>query len=598
MSAYSNPTFHVRFDCAVHASRKPVREMVGFLKGLGFDAVGCSAWEVALQEGVNNAILHCQKCCNAHRQALVLEAVAQSDYVEVVLHDHTQGFVWPKASELPAEQRESGRGVYMIQHLVDYSDYLRGTQSNRLILRKNRPRAQAFELGEKTTEELTGYYQQKLDEADKALLDMHQELSSCYESLSAIFKFGADLGKLDGIRNFTDRLLSQLITIMEADCYIIRTIDSTRTFMVTYSRSSTEFNLPPIKWGVDGGSQLLESRAITNRKDILLDTRGDSLDPDDPLNVFKANCILVHPIQVGEELIGVLSVGASHAKEPFTSFQTNVMHTFADFLALQLIIDSGQEERIEFGRISKELDIARDIQNSLLPHDSSDFDGFSLAGECISSSNISGDFFDVIPLGRNRQKVLLVIADVMGKGVPASIFAAIFRSLVRASVELFERPAELMQKLHRVMYDDLSGVDMFITAQLAFCDLEKRVMRVSNAGHCPLLLSHTGTLLPSDHVAPDGYPLGVFKHPEVDEIELNIPKGCRMLMYTDGLVETSEEMIGKESAGQKRLSQWFEDTRNSEQKAAAFRTSLKRLLKASNENQLRDDQTFILLVEN
>ena len=71
-----------------------------------------------------------------------------------------------------------------------------------------------------------------------------------------------------------------------------------------------------------------------------------------------------------------------------------------------------------------------------------------------------------------------------------------------------------------------------------------------------------------------------------------------MLMYTDGLVETSEEMIGKESAGQKRLSQWFEDTRNSEQKAAAFRTSLKRLLKASNENQLRDDQTFILLVEN
>jgi hypothetical protein len=233
-------------------------------------------------------------------------------------------------------------------------------------------------------------------------------------------------------------------------------------------------------------------QSILSRKDVLRDTDLEKLDKRDPLNAFESKFIQVHPIIIGEEMVGVLSVGSSDSEEPFTSAQTNVMHTFADFLALQLINVSRQEERIEFGKISKELEIAHDIQNSLLPSKWPEVEGYTVAGECITSRNVSGDFFDVIHHESDPNKVLLVIADVMGKGVPASIFAAIFRSLVRSSTELFERPAELMQKLNRSMFQDLSGVDMFITAQIAYCDLGERVMRISNAGHCPLLLSSEG----------------------------------------------------------------------------------------------------------
>lgn len=592
------PSFYVQFKCDVDASRTPVRRVIAFLEKCGFDLNECSAWEVAIQEGVNNAILHSAATEESNRQPIAIEVMIRPEYVEVLVHDHTQGFSWPISPSLPEPNSENGRGVYMIQQLMDDSDYLRGTHSNRLLLRKNRKLTQALSTKDEKWKDQIRKFEKQLDEADSALLYMQEELSSCYESLSAIFKFGTELGKLDDIQDFADRLLHQLASIMEADCYVFRTCEEHRRTLRTYAKSSNAFIIEPLKW-IPGEQQThLEPMAIVNRKDVLRDTKLDPLSPGDPLTIFNARFIQVHPIIIGEELIGVLSVGTSQSEEPFTSAQTNVMHTFADFLALQLINVSRQEERVEYGKISKELEIARNIQNSLLPSEWPETERFTLAGECITSRNVSGDFFDVIHHETDPNKVLLVIADVMGKGVPASIFASIFRSLVRASTESFTQPAVLMQRINKAMFHDLSGVDMFITAQLAFCDFEERIMRISNAGHCPLLLTSRESSLKISSFSPEGLPLGVVRNPEFEEEEISMPLDCRMLMYTDGIVETTTRMVGNELLGQKRLLRWFEDARKVDQNADGFKVSLKNLLKAYNGDQLKDDQTFILLVEN
>jgi len=592
------PSFYVQFECDVDASRTPVRRVIVFLEKCGFDRNECSAWEVAIQEGVNNAILHSATAEPPSRQPIAIEVMVRPEYVEVLVHDHTQGFSWPISPSLPEPDSEDGRGVYMIQQLMDDSDYLRGTHSNRLLLRKNRKLTQALNAKDEEWKDKIRKFEKQLDEADSALLFMQEELSSCYESLSAIFKFGTELGKLDDIQDFADRLLKQLASIMEADCYVFRTCEEHRRTLHTYATSSSSYNIGALKW-IPGEQQTnLEPLAIVNRKDVLRDTQQEPLSPTDPLAIFNAGYIQVHPIIIGEELIGVLSVGASKSEEPFTSAQTNVMHTFADFLALQLINVSRQEERVEYGKISKELEIARNIQNSLLPSEWPETERFTLAGECITSRNVSGDFFDVIHHENDPNKVLLVIADVMGKGVPASIFASIFRSLVRASTENFTQPAVLMERINKAMFHDLSGVDMFITAQLAYCDFEERIMRISNAGHCPLLLTSKESSQKISSISPEGLPLGVVRNPDFEEVEISMPDGCRMLMYTDGIVETTTRMVGNELLGQKRLLRWFEDARKVDQHAEGFKVSLKGLLKAYNGDQLKDDQTFILLVEN
>jgi serine phosphatase RsbU (regulator of sigma subunit) len=104
--------------------------------------------------------------------------------------------------------------------------------------------------------------------------------------------------------------------------------------------------------------------------------------------------------------------------------------------------------------------------------------------------------------------------------------------------------------------------------------------------------------MPVTSLSPEGLPLGVVKRPELEELEIEVPKGLRVLMYTDGIVETTTQMVGNELLGQKRLVHWFQDARGVDQKAAAFQSSLEKFLGTSSEDQLKDDQTFILLVEN
>src|SRR5437016_5163851 len=112
-----------------------------------------------------------------------------------------------------------------------------------------------------------------------------------------------------------------------------------------------------------------------------------------------------------------------------------------------------------------ELEIARKIQESLLPKSFPTLPGFSLSGYCRTARHVGGDFYDVIALP--GKSALLVMADVMGKGVPAALFAAILRTLIRTGAELAVRPLDLLARLNRQMYEELSGVDMFITVQVA-----------------------------------------------------------------------------------------------------------------------------------
>src|SRR5213078_2814923 len=128
---------------------------------------------------------------------------------------------------------------------------------------------------------------------------------------------------------------------------------------------------------------------------------------------------------------------------------------------------------------ARELDIARNIQQSLLPKTFPSLPGFGLAGFCLSARQVGGDFFDVLPL--SSHSALLVVADVMGKGVPAALFAATLRTLIRAMAEWTHRPGELLARVNRLMYDELSGVDMFITAQLALADTRQGRLIVASA---------------------------------------------------------------------------------------------------------------------
>ena len=318
---------------------------------------------------------------------------------------------------------------------------------------------------------------------------MTAELASSYESLVAMFRYSSELGAHTDVKDFSRRLLSDLMQIAEADCAVLRLVSpdgkNLETLLVLPDGRKTAAARrarPPDRLG--GNRRGAQTAGHLVRPE-------EPLAADDPLRaVMPVGNGVCHAFLVADQLAGTATLGRMAADKPFTAAQVNLLHTFIDFLAIQIVNARLLDERTATRVTRRELEIAADIQRSLLPGKIPDCPPFVLSATCQSALQVGGDFYDLIPAGDGA--VLLVIADVMGKGVPAALFAAVLRSTLRSMPQLFSQPGELLGAANRTLFPDLSRVDMFATAQVVYLDPRRQEMVSASAGHCPLLVWRPG----------------------------------------------------------------------------------------------------------
>jgi sigma-B regulation protein RsbU (phosphoserine phosphatase) len=203
--------------------------------------------------------------------------------------------------------------------------------------------------------------------------------------------------------------------------------------------------------------------------------------------------------------------------------------------------------RREIERTEYEMETARGIQTSFLPESPPQIKGFDIAALSLPARQVGGDFYDFIPVAQDKWG--FVIADVSGKGVPAALFMALSRTLLRANTVSNPAVREAIQKSNNMIAQE-DRADMFVTLFYAVLDLPDRLLRYVNAGHNPplLLKGDTGdvSLLQAKGVA-----LGVMDNIQLEEKELHLADNDLLVLYTDGITEAINE--AKEEFGQKRL---------------------------------------------
>jgi len=558
---------HVR-----HASQAVHQFLVE--QGCGEDIL--TACDLALVEACNNAIQYAPE--PARTRSVVVEAIWQPDRLEIRVTDHTPGFDWPEKIDLPAPESESGRGLFLIQSLMDSAVYLRGLGENTLVLRKS------------LSDEGRKQGNQPRIENDQLISGLLDEITSCYESLSAIFRYSADPGHTRDLKKFAHRLLSDLAGVVSAEWFVFRKANAqSHIDVLTASESALDMGSIDFRGG-NNDANFLEAQAAISRRIIWFD-ENSPVAGGDPIRLKARARGLVYPVFVNDELLGTLAIGkngksASAGQPIFTNSQANAIGAFAQFLALQ-IINVRMQEAHTVNRISaRELEIAGTIQRSLLLKELPSLPGFELAAFCRSADQVGGDFYDVLKLSDDT--ALFVIADVMGKGVLAAMFAAILRAVLRATPELNREPAALLARVNRLLFDELSGVDMFITAQLVFVDAKARKLIVGNAGHCPLLIADASGV---KSLSPEGMPLGILPDTEFMSETVDLPEHCRVLLYTDGLTEATN--AAGERFGQERLMEWLNHTRGP---AGELQNNLNnRISEFQFRSGLNDDQTFLII---
>ena len=196
-------------------------------------------------------------------------------------------------------------------------------------------------------------------------------------------------------------------------------------------------------------------------------------------------------------------------------------------------------------RVQKELEIARGIQQSFLPETSPKIEGFDLAGLNTPALEVGGDFYDFIPV--SLDKWALVIADVSGKGIPAALFMALSRTLVRAHAAGNPTPADVIRRVNDMISED-DRANMFVTLFYGVLDAVRKTLTYVNAGHNPPLVmgKSAGDII---MLVAKGLAMGVINHTKFEEKEVILRPGDILILYTDGVTEAinrKNEMFGHE----------------------------------------------------
>jgi sigma-B regulation protein RsbU (phosphoserine phosphatase) len=243
-------------------------------------------------------------------------------------------------------------------------------------------------------------------------------------------------------------------------------------------------------------------------------------------------------LQYGDQDLGVLALANGPKGVPFSQADFVVFKSIAEQSAFALynaIIYSMANEK---KRLDHDLEIARDIQRILLPSEAPAINGFQISGINVPARQVSGDYFDYIHVDDERLGV--AIADVSGKGVPASLIMAICRSVLRAEAARNPSPADVLRKVNRQLYPDIKE-DMFISMAYLILNHQNDGIILARAGHdAPLWYQRQ-----SQSVTPvksPGMVVGIDSGSVFDRLTVDfavpLERNDCLVLYTDGLTET------------------------------------------------------------
>ena len=192
----------------------------------------------------------------------------------------------------------------------------------------------------------------------------------------------------------------------------------------------------------------------------------------------------------------------------------------------------------EMARKNAELQIAAEIQKNFLPEHIPPTEGFDIAAKSIPAKEVGGDFFDVIPLEVmpiSSSRTGIMIADVSGKGVPAALFMALSRIVVRVTATWFKKPAEVISFANPIIAEN-SKTGMFVTLFYGVIDKETHTLTYVNAGHNPplVLRKKTGEI---EELELTGMAVGAMEDATYSQQETPLAPVDFMVLYTDGITE-------------------------------------------------------------
>ncbi|MBW2538887.1 MAG: SpoIIE family protein phosphatase [Deltaproteobacteria bacterium] len=287
-----------------------------------------------------------------------------------------------------------------------------------------------------------------------------------------------------------------------------------------------------------------EKRELT-KNDVLEDPKFKAISEACAANFDSLHASLMVPLIYQGEVTGLLNIGEKKSGKFYNRQDIDLLRTLANQGAVAIENARLFQENLEKQRMEEELNIARDLQTSMLPSECPEIQGFEIAAYSVSAREVGGDFYDFIEMGED--KVGMVIGDVTGKSVSGALVMSASRSVFRMLSEEEMGVGEIMIRANRRTKKDIKS-GMFVALLYAVLNTNDKTLSLCSAGQTqPVHLSAESGKAILVETKGDTFPLGILEDVEYQETRLELAPGDMIVLYTDGIVEAmneQEEMYG------------------------------------------------------
>jgi sigma-B regulation protein RsbU (phosphoserine phosphatase) len=250
---------------------------------------------------------------------------------------------------------------------------------------------------------------------------------------------------------------------------------------------------------------------------------------------------LLLPLSLNEKVLGIMSLGPKQSEEPFSKTDIRLLDSVAAQTGLALengrLTAAVAAEVAARAKQARDIEIARDVQQRLLPQAFPPISGLDYAGTCRAALGVGGDYYDFIPLSKTLLGI--AIGDVSGKGIPAALLMASLRAYLRGAQTIHHQAdlTEVMRNLNMLVYES-SAANRYATFFYGELDLTTRMLTYVNAGHNPpMVFRSTAAGADVDRLDTGGPVIGLIEECTYQQDTVTLAAGDVLVAYTDGISE-------------------------------------------------------------
>jgi len=266
--------------------------------------------------------------------------------------------------------------------------------------------------------------------------------------------------------------------------------------------------------------------------------------------LHSGNYKIIFPVRSGEKIDALVCLGSKLNKRDFTEEDMQFLESILNLSMMSIDNTILFNEYIEKQKMESELLIAREMQVALLPKELPEIKDYMISAMNVPALHVGGDYYDVVKL--SDTKFAIAIADVSGKGTPASLLMSNIQSALHSFLKLYDEDkfviSEVTEKINELIYENTT-IEKFITFFWGILDTEKNTFTYINAGHNPPIHICTSGI---SYLDKGGLMLGVLgSNIEFETGQVNLSKDDILILYTDGVTEAMNK--DNEEFGTERL---------------------------------------------